>query len=187
MSYDLYCYKSRIGKPDGDEASSVIEADTDKWARKDKDPARKLAIVKALTSCNPRLEAFDFDFGEIAKIDAITIEQAKDKFDHIELNLPEGDLAIQIMVYDNHALLSVPYWYTGQKVEQLFNELKVYVRIIKETAGYFVYDPQTGEVFDPAERDLDGLKKYLSVSEHMDELINSSKVAQNKKPWWKIW
>jgi hypothetical protein len=48
MSYDIYCYKSKIGKPDEDEADSVIEADNDKWAKKDKDAATKLALVKNL-------------------------------------------------------------------------------------------------------------------------------------------
>ena len=57
-----------------------------------------------------------------------------------------------------------------------------------ETAGYFIYDPQTGQVFDPAEKEFDGLNKYLSVSEHIDEMVNSKNTDQtSKKPWWKIW
>lgn len=188
MSYDLYCYKSKIGKPDEEEASSVIETDSEKWTKKEKDPAAKLAIVKALTAYNPRLEAFDFDYGEIAKLTATTIEQAKNKFDHIEINSPEGDLAIQITVYDNHVSFSVPYWYQGRKAEQLFDQLRTYIKIIREAAGYFIYNPQTGEVFDPAEKEFDGLNKYLSVSEHMDEWINPNNDTQkSKKPWWKFW
>ena len=46
MSYDIYCYKSKLGKPDEDEADSVIAADSDKWAKKDRNPALKLAIVE---------------------------------------------------------------------------------------------------------------------------------------------
>ena len=84
MSYDLYCYRSRLGKPDEAEADSVIITDNDKWVKKEKDPAMKLAIVRALTAYNPRLEAI-------------------------------------------------------------------------------VNDPQTGQVFDPAEIEFDGLDKYLSV------------------------
>ena len=188
MSYDLYCYKSKIGKPDEDEASSIIEADDDKWAKKEKNPAGKLAIVKALLAHNPRLEAFDFDYGEIAKLTATTIEQAKNQFDHIELNPPEGDLAIQTIVYDNHVVFSVPYWYQGQKAGELFDNLRAYIKIIRDTAGYFVYDPQTGNVFDPAENEFDGLNKYLSVSENLDELVNpDNAVRKNKKPWWKFW
>lgn len=39
--------------PDEDEADAVIEADNDKWAKKDRDPNTKLAIVKALIQFNP--------------------------------------------------------------------------------------------------------------------------------------
>ncbi|MBL0135958.1 MAG: hypothetical protein IPP79_19260 [Chitinophagaceae bacterium] len=60
---------------------------------------------------------------------------------------------------------------------------------MSETAGYFVFDPQIGEVFDPAENDFDGLNKYLSVSEHIEEMIKGQDSKQNqfKKPWWKFW
>ena len=61
MSYDIYCYKSKSGIPDAEEADTVIEADTDKWAKKDRDATTKLEIVKALTKYNPALEVFDFD------------------------------------------------------------------------------------------------------------------------------
>ena len=188
MSYDLYCYKSKIGRPDEEEASSIIDDDSDKWTKKERDPAAKLAIVKALTAYNPRLEAFDFDYGEIAKLSATTIGQAKDKFDHIELNPPEDDLAIQVTVYDNHVSFSIPYWYQGEKAKQLFGQLRAYIKIIRDTAGYFIYDPQAGEVFDPAEKEFDGLNTYLSVSGHLDEWVNSTNAVQNsKKPWWKFW
>lgn len=163
MSYDLYCYRSKLGKPDGNEADAVIEGDTDKWSKKDKDPAMKLAIVKALTAFNPRLEAFDFHYGEVAKLTVSIIEQEKNKFDHIEINHPEDDLALRLIVYDNHVFFTVPYWYKGQKAEQLFGYIKAYIKIIRETAGYFIFDPQTGKVFDPAETQFDGLGKYLSI------------------------
>ena len=163
MSYDLYCYRSGSGKPNETEADSVIEADTDKWAKKERDPARRLAIVKALTEYNPRLEAFDFHNGEIAKLSVSTIEQEKNKFDHIEINYPEDDVSLRIIIYDNHVLITAPYGARGQKAEQLFDYIKAYVKIIRETAGYFISDPQTGHIYDPAETEYNGLAKYLSV------------------------
>lgn len=48
MSYDIFCYRSKLGKPDEDEADAVMEADNNKWAVKESNPATKLAIVKAL-------------------------------------------------------------------------------------------------------------------------------------------
>jgi hypothetical protein len=43
-------------------------------------------------------------------------------------------VASRIIVYDNHVFLTVPYWYKGQKAEQLFGYIKAYIKIIRETA-----------------------------------------------------
>jgi hypothetical protein len=194
MSYDIYLYKSKAGRPDEDEADQVIEADNDKWAEKEINPYIKLAIVKALTEFNPTLQAFDFHYGDIAKLSVNTIEEEQNKFDHIEINTSEGFAAVRLTVYNNHVFITVPYWYQGDDAKQLFKDIKSYIKIIRETAGYFVSDPQTGQVFDPAENNFEGLDKYLSISEHLDEIIspgNSKPVSDStqkiKKPWWKLW
>jgi hypothetical protein len=166
MSYDIFCYKSKSGIPDEEEADTVINADTDKWAKKDGDTATKLAIVKALLTYNPKLESFDFHYGEIAKLDTNTIEKEKNKFDHIEINSSNDSLSIQIIVYDNHVFITVPYTYKSDDAKKIFADIAAYVRIIRETAGYFVFDRQTGQTFDPAVNEFDGLAKYLSVSDH---------------------
>ena len=194
MSYDIFLYKSKIGLPDEDEADAVVGADTDKWAEKEFNPQIKLSIVKALTEFNPSLQALDFDYGDIAKLSVKTIEDEKNKFDHIEINTSEGDAALRLIVYDNHVFITVPYWYHGDKARQLFKDIKNYIKIIRETAGYFIWDPQTGQVFDPAENNFEGLNKYLSVSERLEEIISpnekkhpSDSKQEHSKPWWKIW
>lgn len=189
MSYDIFCYKSKSGRPDEYEAHAVIEADNDKWANREKDASTKLSIVRALIQLNPRLEAFDFDYGEIAKLTEATIEEAKNKFDHIEINTPDGDISVQLTVFDNHVYINVPYWYKGDHAKQLFQDLKSYIKIIREASGYFVFDPQTGQVFDPTKNSFDGLSKYLSVSEHFEDIINGENIVQTqtRKPWWKFW
>lgn len=189
MSYDIFCYKSKSGMPDEEEANLVIETDGDKWAVKEKDESRKIALVKALKKINPRLQAFDFDYGEIANLTATTIEEAKNKFSHIELNSSEGDLAVQLIIYDNHVYINVPYWYQGEKATLLFEELSSYINVIRETAGYLVYDPQEGRAYDPVQNSLDGLAKYLSISNHLDEIAGLQNRQHRKavKPWWKFW
>jgi hypothetical protein len=188
MSYDIYCYKSKLGYPDEEEMNKVIEDDTDKWSKKDRDAVTKLAIVKALTEYNLRLEAFDFHYGEIAKLTATTIEEARNKFDHIELNAAEGEISIQLKIYDNHVGITVPYWYQGDKAKILFDDIRAYINLIHKTAGYFVFDPQTGEVFNPAEKNFDGLNKYLSISESIEDIIAGAATQSPKqKPWWKFW
>lgn len=188
MSYDIFCYKSKLGKPDEDEADSVIEADNDKWKKKDGDASSKLAIVKALIIFNPQLKAFDFDNEEISKLTLATLEEAENKFDHFELNPAENEIAIQLTVFDNHVFITVPYWYQNNQAQEVNNLIKDYIKVIWKTAGYFVYDPQSGQTFDPSQNSFDGLNQYLSVSEYVSEITNSQNPSlENKKPWWKFW
>jgi len=69
---------------------------------------------------------------------------------------------IAIEIYDYHVALAIPYIYRGTAAEKAFNKLRLYLDIIHKTAGYFVYDPRTGETFNPAAKEFDGLPKYLS-------------------------
>ncbi|MFT3823972.1 MAG: hypothetical protein QM731_08625 [Chitinophagaceae bacterium] len=151
MSYDIYCYQSHLGKPDLEEALAAIEI-IDEENRSATDPTIKVAIAKALKDYNPRLEQFEFDYEQIARLQGINIEEAKKNFNHIELNTPEGDLATQITVFDNNVSINIPYWYTGEQSEKVFKQVAAYTKIIRQTAGYFVYDPQTESAYDPLER-----------------------------------
>lgn len=149
MSYDIYCYKSQLGRPDIEEAQSVIEADEEGDSESANDPKIKLLIAKALIDFNPRLESFEFDFEEIAKLQGTSVDEVKEEFDHIELNTPEGDLATQITIFNNSVSIMVPYWYSGDTADAVFNKIIAYTKIIRDTAGYFVYDPQSETVYDP--------------------------------------
>lgn len=104
------------------------------------------------------------------------------------MNPPKGDPAIQLTVYDNHVFITVPYWYQDEAADEVFTTLKAYINVIHDTAGYFVYDPQTGQSFDPSVMDLEGLNKYLSVTEYLSEnVLAGDGVPPSKKPRWKIW
>jgi len=75
MSYDLYCYKSKLGRPDLEEAQAVIEVEEDEENDDvQSDPETKLKIAKALMDFNPRLESFEFDYNEIAKLEGTTVD-----------------------------------------------------------------------------------------------------------------
>ncbi len=126
MSYDLYCYKSQLGRPDLDEAQAVIDVEEDEENEDvQSDPATKLKIAKALLDFNPRLESFEFDFNAIAELQKISVDEAKEQFDHIELNTPEGDLATQITIFDNNVSITIPYWYSGDKAKTVSTFLLV--------------------------------------------------------------
>jgi hypothetical protein len=185
MSYDLYCYKSQLGRPDLEEAQAAIEVDEDNEV--EAEPETKLKIAMALIDYNPALESFEFDYEEIARLQGTSVEEAKEKFDHIELNTPEGGLATQITIFDNNVSITVPYWYSGDKAEEVFKKITAYTKIIRQIAGYFVYDPQTENAYDPLTQDFDGLTIYQSMTEVVEQRINEQTESVRKKPWWKFW
>ena len=176
MSYDIHCYRSRIGKPDVAEAQETMEADD---SIIESGQQVKLDIAKALTDFNPKLEVFKFDYNEIAKLQNLSVDEAKDQYNYIELNPPDGDLAIQITVFNNNVSLTVPYWYKENDARQVFQKLMDYLKIIRKTSGYFAYDPQTDQAFDQLTTDISGLKLYINTTGQAENLPT--------KPWWKFW
>lgn len=185
MSYDLYCYKSQLGRPDLKEAQGALEVDEDNEA--EEDPKTKLKIAKALINYDPQLEVFDFDFEEIAKFQKVSVDEAKEQFNHIELNSPEGNLATQITIFNNSVSITIPYWYSGNKAEGVFKKVIEYTRIIRQTTGYYVYDPQTENVYDPLTDEFDGLVIYRSMTGEVERMKNEQTSKDDKKPWWKFW
>ncbi len=189
MSYDVTCYRSKIGRPDAEEAEMLMELDEhgEHVLKPSADANDKIKITQALLDFNPRLENFDFDFDEIAKLQGISVDEAKRQFSHIELNPPEGDFAIQITVSDHDVWISFPYWYKGQELTEVFTRVHAYTTIINEVAGYYVYDPQTGRAFDPKVEDFDGQAIYAKMTQKVDELKAEQTQLVQKKPWWKFW
>src|SRR5688500_12912460 len=107
MSYDLYCYKSEKDVPDPEEADNLIQIE--QIGETPSDLATKEKICAALLKYNPSLERFKLDYEEIAKFDNLTVEEAKKEYNYIELNTPEGELAVQLTIYNRYVHISVPY------------------------------------------------------------------------------
>jgi hypothetical protein len=188
MSYDLYCYRSLTGRPDKEEAQAIIDAAEEEAENIEIDIDLQQRILAALLLVNPRLEQFDFDYKAIAAATQISEEEAKIQFSYIELNTPEEDLVSQITIRSNHVFISVPYWYQGKEARDVFDLVAAYTRAIAETAGYFVYDPQTDQSYDPTRENFMGLSLYTGV------MLNNSnpssvpvETSDKRKPWWKFW
>ena len=181
MSYDIYSYKSLTGTPDPDELDAIVEADEDQWSYNQSSESNKERAVSLLKASNSRLMAFEGPAQQGEKASRKTVR-------HIELNPPEGDPAIQITAYDNHVFFSVPYWYTGTEAAEVMDQLKSYIKVLRTELGYFVYDPQTGQAFDPAEHEFNGIANYLKVSSEFDKTVTVNEVQKAPmKPWWKFW
>ena len=188
MSYDLYCYRPVSATPDVSEARVIVEginaAEEVGDSRATSSETRE-RITAALIEHNPRLQRFRFDYAKIAESQRISEDEAHSRYQHAELNPPEGDLAIQLTVYDDHVLISVPYWYRGSQADQVFSHCSHYLRVIRKTAGFFAYDPQTDTVFDPENTELRDHRRYEEIVKELPKV--APEASKPEKPWWKLW
>jgi len=183
MSYILYCYKSELGWPDLKEAKKVVDVKEGEQQRTENDNIKRV-IANALMQYNPTLESPEIDIEELAELQGISIEEARREFNQVEMNTPEGELSTQITIFDNIVIVTVPLWYKDEDAEAVFQKVDAYTKVVRRVAGYFVYDPQTGYVYDPSLADFDSLLVYLrraGVAPVKREHIRT------KKSWWKFW
>ena len=187
MSYDFYCYRPTSNSPSKEEARAAIESE-ECTAYRDDDEAQvfKRTLAEALTKYNPRLEIFRPDHEKIAESMKISIEQARPHWNHVELNPPEGDLAIQLQVNWERVFITIPYWYTGVAADRVFELLASYLNVIRKTTGFFAYDPQTDRAFDPERESFVDHAEYDRIAENLPSIMAHAK-AENKRPWWKFW
>src|SRR5437764_10278394 len=188
MSYDLYCYRAASDAPNSAEAQALVEAINaaeEAGDMKATASGTKERITAALVAHDPRLEPFEFDYSKIAEFHKISEDEACSRYEHVELNPPEGDLAIQLTVYDDHVFISIPYWYRGSKADQVFSRCSEYIRVIRRTAGFFAYDPQTDTAFDPTRTELLDHERYEEVVRELPKI--AAKANKPDKPWWKFW
>lgn len=188
MSYDIYCYRPTSTVPDEDDANRAIELDDNKYSNAPDEPETKLAITRALIDYNPALLAVDFKYGEIANLPLEVLKNDPARFHHIEVNTPDGAPSAQLTIYNNHVWINFPYWYGGSDANKLLKDIREYIVIIRKTAGFFVFDPQLGQVFDPDVTMPDFIGKYEQGVELVKEYVlkNDYKIPA-KKPWWKFW
>lgn len=183
MSYDFRLCLPQAGRS----PEEIATADEEELGVTDPVPAkeeRKRRISAALIARNPRLEPFAFGFDEIARLEKITVEEAKKKYRHIELNGPlEESNGIQITLFDDEASVTVPYWHEGAAARRVFEEIWSYLEIIEREGGFFTYDPQIDRVLD-LRRDFEAsLGCYAGASDAIAEQFP----PKQKKPWWQFW
>jgi hypothetical protein len=189
MSYDLYCYRPMASFPDATEAEALVEGfNAVEEAGKARSTSTQLQeqIAAALIAYNPRLERYQFDYGKIAESLKVTEQDARLRYSHIELNTPEGDdLTVQLTLYGDHVDITIPYWYEGNKANEVFSAVSGYLRVIRRTAGFFVYDPQTGAAFDPDATEIRDHPEYDRVVKDLP--LIAANAVKAKRPWWKFW
>jgi len=110
----------------------------------------KRKVAEKLIQQNPRLQMRKLPHDRIAQFEKISLEEARRKYRHLELELPESGSGIQITLSDEEASVAVPFWHDGDKAANAIRELWSCVETICRETGYCVYDPQAGRSFEAA-------------------------------------
>ncbi len=134
--------------------------------------ALKRRVADALIAGNPQLQVLQFDYAAVARSQKISEEEARVQLRHLELNGPEENRnGIQITLFDDEALVTVPFWHEGDKAAQTFREIWRYLEIISREAGYLVYDPQIDRVIDLSAGFEDALAWYAGAMRQIQKTL----------------
>jgi hypothetical protein len=178
---DLYGIPARPGEDPADAFEALMEAEegeTTAWT--DEQVARAEKLAASLQALNPRLERFIFDYAEVAKALGVTEPEAREQWRHIELNTQEGDNPIQVTIHADHASLTMPYWYTGDRARHTISEALSYLAVLAREAGWTIFDPQIERVLD-LDRDVnDVVSAYEVGSRHVEELSRQDTACPRK-------
>jgi hypothetical protein len=91
--------------------------------------------------------------------------------------------ATQVTLYAREAGIAIPYW--GGDADAVMERAFEYARVLSESLGWPVWDPQTGAVvdFDAPDR-ASAAATFSRISGRMDEIVAT---PPPRRPWWKIW
>jgi len=135
MSYDIYAYPPESPIPGKSQAEAFLrsieitpESVPETWTEEDR--LRREKIVAALLESNPRLTRSDFNFEAIARRRKLTESQARERYQHAQLNSQMGDLAIQLRVWRRYVVISTPFWYRGEEAERVFAQILDYLKAL---------------------------------------------------------
>ncbi|HKE18804.1 MAG TPA: hypothetical protein VKB80_28205 [Kofleriaceae bacterium] len=168
MSYDFTLVKPQAGQTALEAVEQLSREDAGvpletPPAMSADDRALQKRAVAALRAHNPAFESFRFDLPLIASELGINLEQAALRFQHVELNGPQGGNGIQVIVAGATVSITVPYWHTGPQAEDVFAEIWVYLQVLARE-GFVAYDPQLDRMLDLATDRPAALAIYDSVT-----------------------
>jgi len=135
-----------------------------------KKEACKQQTAERLLAADPHLRRAAFPYDQIAHFEKISPDDARRKYRHIELNGPEEG-GVQIILRDDDASVTIPFWHEAERVAGSFRELWRYLEIICREAGYIIYDPQAGRSFEPSAGSAEVLACYHQTARQVRESL----------------
>ncbi len=142
-------------------------------------------IAAELQKLLPDLAPFKRDYDAIARHENISIDEARAKYKHIELNPePEPGDGLQVTIDTNSIFVTVPYWHTGDKAKEVFARIARCGKLLSNK-GFQAADVQLDGQEISFERDIPQMiEVYSSMSGRLQAIGDKFPV---KKPWWKFW
>ena len=110
---------------------------------------RKLAA--GLMARNSQLRLAEFPFQHIAHFEGISLEDAHRKYRHVELNSSDGGHGIQIILGDDEASATIPFWHASDKSSAAFKEFWECLELICRETGRLICEPVSGRKYQPPE------------------------------------
>ena len=141
MSYTFQLLPPRA---DGDlRASARLEMDDGAFVAVDpKKEAMKMRIAEVLVARYPALEVSREGYGR----------DAPSRLRCFEINdLADESFGVQIQLFDDEAVVSVPFWHTGEKAAACFAQVWDFMRLICGVAGYAAFDAQMDRALEDGE------------------------------------
>ena len=174
MSYSFHLLAPRAGGDLRDYAR--LEMDDGAFVPVDKaKEAMKMRVAEALVARYPDLEVSREGYGR----------DAPSRLRCFEINdLSDESFGVQIQLFDDEAMVSVPFWHTGEKAAACFAQVWDFLRIICEVAGYHVYDKQMNRALADGESIDAALAAYAAA---MKRVTRDPELGGRKppKPKWK--
>ena len=191
MSYDFCLVPAGEGDPAPRAREWLRESETGELNPGARDPAkeeRKEALAWTVGELGLGYERFQFNHVEIASLRKITLEEARERFRHIELNGPLDGSGVQIILHDDMATLTVPYSHDPQSSPRVFDEVWRCLAAMVEEGDLRVYDPQLDRALE-LEKDREIVTSaYDRVVRRIPDLVRNSRPNDaDRKPWWKFW
>src|SRR5690606_18896016 len=112
MSYDLYLLE--LPSDDPDEARSRLDERIVRARDESVPPEQKEGAAEALMNADSRFQPFKKDYQAIAEFEGISVEEARKRYDELELNGPAEEKLAQF-VFDNGYI--TVHWYSGTTAE----------------------------------------------------------------------
>ncbi|PSK90868.1 hypothetical protein [Taibaiella chishuiensis] len=181
MNYQILCFHSLKGIPDLIEALEVL--DSEEHFRTGGIQTTKKELANKILELNSGLYILRHDYDEIASYQGISTEEARARFDFIQIHSQETIPGISMILFDTIITVDIPFKSFGQNHDDILIKVKQYLKLILKETGYFAFDAEAEIVY--SYETLGSLKFNLLRAK--GTIPQQAVTLKKEKSWWKFW